>query len=62
IPEETDYSGITSVKKKISFLSLLQSQDREEEIDKKRPTGYLVKEDLEKKVSSWNSGSPHAKP
>ncbi|KRX42659.1 hypothetical protein T09_1695, partial [Trichinella sp. T9] len=34
VPEETDCSGITSVR--ISFLSISQSQDREEEIDKKR--------------------------
>ncbi|KRY53953.1 hypothetical protein T03_1175, partial [Trichinella britovi] len=39
VPEETDCSGITSVKKKISFLSLScfrsQSQDREEEMTRK---------------------------
>ncbi|KRZ91410.1 hypothetical protein T08_11124 [Trichinella sp. T8] len=36
VHEETDCTGITSVKRKISFLSLSQSQDQEEEIDKKR--------------------------
>ncbi|KRY17651.1 hypothetical protein T12_13650 [Trichinella patagoniensis] len=70
VPEETDCSGITSIKK--SFLSLSQSRrrDRQEKRTRKtterRPPGHQVmkeKEDLEEKVSNWNSHiSSHIRP
>ncbi|KRX80733.1 hypothetical protein T06_15877 [Trichinella sp. T6] len=51
VPEETDCTGITSVKRKISFLSLSQSQDREEEIYKKRTGRKPLKEKPLKKTT-----------